>query len=300
MTGELCIAGYGVGVGYLNHPELTSEKFIPNLFGEDRLYKTGDLAYWREDDNIVYVGRNDFQVKIRGLWIELGEIESVVSSFDGIGLTAVADRRDESVRQYLVGYYIKEYPAIAQRAQEENAVIYWDDETGISNCENCERGFSPKGHPPVLPVETKKERLYMISALTAQGRVCFMLYEGSMNQQWLIAFVRSLIRISEKKVFLIIDNLKVHYGKKVSAWLEQHREQLELFFLPPYASESNPDEYLNHVLKLSVHSGTLPRARDDIRHFAQSFMRSLQRNNPYVSAFFWHKLLSYICIQKRC
>ena len=72
MTGELCIAGYGVGVGYLNHPELTSEKFIPNLFGEDRLYKTGDLAYWREDDNIVYVGGNDFLGKNCGPWVVVG------------------------------------------------------------------------------------------------------------------------------------------------------------------------------------------------------------------------------------
>ena len=138
----------------------------------------------------------------------------------------------------------------------------------------------------------------MISALTCQGKVRFMLYEESMNQQRLIAFMRSLIRTSEKKVFLILDNLKVHHGKKVSAWLDQHRDQLELFFLPPYAPESNPDEYLNYALKLSVHSGTLPRTRDDIRHFTQSFMRSLQRNKPYVSAFFRHKLLSYICVQK--
>jgi len=67
VTGELCIAGYGVGVGYLNHPELTSEKFIPNLFGEDRLYKTGDLAYWREDKKNDSVGRKNFHVKISGL-----------------------------------------------------------------------------------------------------------------------------------------------------------------------------------------------------------------------------------------
>ena len=138
----------------------------------------------------------------------------------------------------------------------------------------------------------------MISALTCQGKVRFMLYEESMNQQRLIAFMRSLIRTSENKVFLILDNLKVHHGKKVSAWLDQHREQLELFFLPPYAPECNPDEYLNHALKLSVHSGTLPHTKDDIRHYTESFMRSLQRNTPYVSAFFRHKLLSYIYVRK--
>ncbi|MBR3954223.1 MAG: amino acid adenylation domain-containing protein, partial [Clostridia bacterium] len=62
VTGEICIAGDGVGAGYLNRPALTAEKFIDNPFGEGKLYRTGDLAYWREDGNIVFVGRNDFQV----------------------------------------------------------------------------------------------------------------------------------------------------------------------------------------------------------------------------------------------
>lgn len=114
VAGELCIAGDGVGAGYLNRPELTAEKFVKNPFAtEDNshgkiMYKTGDLARWREDGEIEYLGRIDTQVKIRGLRIELGEIESVMSSFDGIALTAAADKRDENNRQYLVGYYTSE------------------------------------------------------------------------------------------------------------------------------------------------------------------------------------------------
>ncbi|MGN0613443.1 MAG: amino acid adenylation domain-containing protein, partial [Porcipelethomonas sp.] len=106
VAGELCISGDGVGKGYLNRPELTAEKFIPNPFIEGKtMYCTGDLARWRADGEIEYLGRIDTQVKIRGLRIELGEIESVMSSFEGIHLTAVTDKRDENNRQYLVGYY---------------------------------------------------------------------------------------------------------------------------------------------------------------------------------------------------
>lgn len=111
VAGELCIAGDGVGKGYLNRPELTAERFVPNPFATEEnhhgkvMYHTGDLARWRTDGEIEYLGRIDTQVKIRGLRIELGEIESVMSSMEGIGLTAVADKRDESSRQYLVGYY---------------------------------------------------------------------------------------------------------------------------------------------------------------------------------------------------
>ena len=111
VPGELCIAGAGVGKGYLNRPKLTAEKFVPNPFatGENHhgktMYHTGDLACWRADGEIEYLGRIDTQVKIRGLRIELGEIENVMSAFGGIQLAAVADRRDENNRQYLVGYY---------------------------------------------------------------------------------------------------------------------------------------------------------------------------------------------------
>lgn len=104
-TGELCIAGDGVGAGYLNRPELTAEKFITNPFGEGKLYKTGDLVYWREDGNIAFVGRNDFQVKIRGLRIELGEIENALCSIDEISQAVVVVRKNNEGRQLICAFY---------------------------------------------------------------------------------------------------------------------------------------------------------------------------------------------------
>ena len=137
----------------------------------------------------------------------------------------------------------------------------------------------------------------MISALSSSGDVRYMLYEDSMNQQRLITFMHRLIHTSKKKVFLILDNLKVHHGKIVAEWLSRHQNEIRPFFLPPYAPESNPDEYLNHALKLSVHSGDLPVDRSDIRHKTNSFMRTLQRNKDMVVALFRHPLLSYTFVQ---
>ncbi len=108
VTGEICIAGDGVGSGYLNQPELTKEKFVPNPFGEGKLYRTGDLAFWREDGNICYVGRNDFQVKVRGLRIELGEIENAISGIDGVFQCATVVRKDDKDRQYICAFYTGE------------------------------------------------------------------------------------------------------------------------------------------------------------------------------------------------
>lgn len=113
-AGELCIAGAGVGKGYLNRPGLTAERFIPNPFRTEEnghgevLYRTGDLARWRMDGEIEYLGRIDTQVKIRGLRIELGEVESAMNETEGIGLVAAAAQKDGAGRQYLVGYYTSE------------------------------------------------------------------------------------------------------------------------------------------------------------------------------------------------
>ena len=107
IAGELCISGDGVGRGYLNCPELAAEKFIPNPFVKNkRMYKTGDLAKWREEGNIEYIGRIDNQVKIRGMRIETEEIEAAVLKYEGIKQIAVVDKKDETGRQYICAYYI--------------------------------------------------------------------------------------------------------------------------------------------------------------------------------------------------
>lgn len=103
VIGELCIAGVNVGQGYLNNPELTKEKFIDNPFGNGKLYKTGDLAYWREDGNIIFCGRMDNQIKLNGQRIELGEIENVINSIDGIDSCAVTIRKADN-RDILVAF----------------------------------------------------------------------------------------------------------------------------------------------------------------------------------------------------
>ena len=90
------------------------------------------------------------------------------------------------------------------------------------------------------------------------------------------------------------NNLKVHHGKLAAAWVEKNKEKMEVFFLPPYAPEYNPGEYLNHALKISVRSGQLPYTSEDISHKIQSFMRRLQHHPSAVSSFFLHPSLSYI------
>ena len=104
VTGELCIAGINVGQGYLNNPELTAEKFIDNPFGEGKLYKTGDNAYWRDDGQLIFCGRIDGQVKLNGQRIEIGEIETTISDVPSVESAAVVVKKVKS-KDMLVAFY---------------------------------------------------------------------------------------------------------------------------------------------------------------------------------------------------
>ena len=113
-TGELYIAGDGVGRGYYNRPQLTAERFLPNPFfgtgpfDNPVMYRTGDLAFYTPEGEIVFVGRNDFQVKISGRRIELGDIEAAVGSHPAVAQNLAVARQDKQGELYLVSYLIPE------------------------------------------------------------------------------------------------------------------------------------------------------------------------------------------------
>ena len=186
-----------------------------------------------------------------------------------------------------------DYPLIASRAKEEKAEIHWGDETGIQTGANRVRGFAPKGEKPVVNLVAKKSHVSMISAITNQGKVRFMMYQDAMNSELLIKFMTRLTKDAGRKVFLILDNLRVHHGKNVKQWLEEHKEQIEIFYLPSYSPELNPDEYLNSNLKTKVHSGPPIRNRKDLELKTRSFMRTLGKRPAQVCSSFKHTKVSY-------
>jgi transposase len=187
----------------------------------------------------------------------------------------------------------EEYPVIAQKAKVEQADIYWGDETGVRN--DCQHGrsYAPKGQTPVLRLPAKRVSLNMISALSNQGKVRFMIYKENMTYQVLITFMQRLVKDAPRKVFLILDNLKVHHANKVQEWLLEHNSQIEVFYLPSYSPELNPDEYLNCDLKDGVHSAPPSRSDKTLRERVTSHMRKLQKLPQRVVKYFQHPKIAY-------
>jgi len=199
------------------------------------------------------------------------------------------EQNPKAVKQWL-DY---EYPAIAKKAKKENAEIHWGDEAGLRNDSQHGRSYSPKGKTPVVDLPAKRVSINMISSITNQGKVRFMIYEETMNANILIRFMKRLIKDSDKKVFLILDNLRTHHCKPVKEWLKTNIEKIEVFYLPSYSPELNPDEYLNCDLKAGVHSKTPARTKSDLKTKAFSHLKMLQKKPSRVKKYFKNKYIAY-------
>jgi transposase len=184
-------------------------------------------------------------------------------------------------------------PAIAARAKQEAAEIHWGDETGVRSDDVRGRGYAPRGQTPVRRIPARRHSVSMISTLTNQGKVRFMLYRQALNAQRLIRFLTRLTREADRKVFLILDNLKVHHATLVRDWLAAHVEAIEVFYLPSYSPELNPDEYLNGDLKAGVHGGIPPRSEKALVQHVLGHMRMLQRLPGRTSRYFAHPCIRY-------
>ena len=196
------------------------------------------------------------------------------------------EQRPAAVRQWLD----HDYPAIAARAKQKQAEIHWGDETGMRNDSQHGRSYAPRGQTPVIRLSAKRASMNMISTVTNQGKVRFMIYSGTMNAQRLLQFFKQLIKAVNKKVFLILDNLRVHHAKLVKEWLatKRHAQKIEVFFLPAYSPEMNPDEYLNCDVKAGVHAKPPVRDTATLKKNIHAHMRMLQRSPARVSKYFNH------------
>ena len=155
------------------------------------------------------------------------------------------------------------------------------------------KGYAPKGKTPVMEHTAKRFKINMISSITNRGKLRFMIYEQNMDASVFITFLERLIESSQKKVFLILDNLRIHHAKLVKAWVEEHKEKIALFYLPAYSPDLNPDEYLNNDFKRNVNAKHIPINKKELAQNTENFMSMLSKDSQRVANYFKHEKIAY-------
>ena len=142
-------------------------------------------------------------------------------------------------------------------------------------------GYARKGHPAIMEVPDRQIRMNMASAISDEGTVRFMTYQGTMNGELFRVFLNRLLRTSTRKIFLIVDRLSAH------------KDRIEVFPMPPRTPELNPDAYLKNDLKGNVNAAGLPTNNEDLRSQMQHFMRQLYSVPEHVMNYFLHPCVQY-------
>jgi transposase len=182
------------------------------------------------------------------------------------------EQKPEQVKKWLQ----KEYPSIKKQASKEKGVIYFGDETGMRSDHQAGRSYAPKGATPVVKATGKRFSLNMISAISNKGHLQFMIIE-KFNGEVFIDFLKRMIRYSKQKIFFITDGHPAHKTKILKAWLEENKNRIEVFFIPPYSPELNAQEYLNQDVKTNVIGKKRPINKEQIRNNVEAFMNSKKK-----------------------
>jgi transposase len=200
------------------------------------------------------------------------------------------EQRPEAVQAWLD----EQYPSIEAKAKAEGGEIHWGDETALVNTDVRGRSYAPAGKTPItFAVGSTRHKLSMIATVTNQGKTRWMIIDESFNADKLIEFLEALIKDAGKKVFLILDNLRVHHSKPVKAWLAQRTGKIEVFYLPSYSPELNPEERLNADLKQAMGKRVPVRTKAKLRDAANEHMFMLENSPQRVQSFFQDARVKY-------
>jgi transposase len=199
------------------------------------------------------------------------------------------DQDPEEVREWLD----ETYPAIERRAAAEDAEIHWCDETGAVADRQPHRGYARTGEPARIEVPDPHIRMNQIATISNEGEVHFLTYKETMTAALFITFLERLLAETSRNVFLIVDRLKAHEAKAVADWVAEHRDRIELFWLPRYSPELNAEEYLNNDLKGAINASGLPGNKEELRSRMEWFMSQLLHLPEHVRNYFQHPCVQY-------
>ena len=202
-------------------------------------------------------------------------------------------RAYEQDPQIVKAWLESEYPAIEQRAEQEDAEIAWGDESGLRSDAQVGRGYAPMGQTPEIRLSSQRVGVNYIASISNQGKVRFMLYTQKLTAQVFILFLERLLAKRTRKLIWIVDRHPVHRSRTLQQWLDEHRQQIELRFLASYSPQLNPAEYLNCDVKQGVHSKPPTRNLTQLKERLRSHLHKLQKLPARIIKYFQHPFIAY-------
>jgi len=177
------------------------------------------------------------------------------------------------------------YPEIKREAKKVGATIYFADESGVRSDYHTGHTWAPKGETPVITATGSRYSVNMISAVSAQGQLRFMLTKGTVTATVFREFLKRLMVGTDKPVFVVVDGHPTHKAKLVKKYIESLNGQLKLFILPPYSPQLNPDETVWAHVKREISRKTV-NSLEEMRSHALSALRRLQKTPRLIQSFF--------------
>ncbi len=187
-----------------------------------------------------------------------------------------------------------DYPRLRQRARRAGADIFFLDEAGMRSDVPLARTYGLRGHTPVVATSGQRQQINALSAINNQGAFWYDVFSGKFNAQVFIGFLGRFLKGRRRPVFLVVDGHPVHYAKTVARYVQDQCGKLELHFLPPYAPDLNPDEFVwNHLRQKGVSKKPL-RKNESLRNRVIEDLDNVQRDKDLVRSFFDADSVAYI------
>jgi hypothetical protein len=199
------------------------------------------------------------------------------------------ERNTAAVRRWME----ETYPGIRREAKAQGGEIHWGDEMGLRSDHQAGTSYGKRGKTPVIPGTGQRFGCNMVSTVTNQGKLTFMVFQERFTRTVFLRFLGRLVRQSEKKVYLIVDGHPVHRSKAVRDWVDQNRERISLYQLPGYSPDLNPDELLNNEIKPNALGRQSTVDREEMVAGVRGYLRSRQKTSEVVMRYFQHPSVAY-------
>ena len=185
------------------------------------------------------------------------------------------------------------YPTLRRRARRIGAEIFFLDEVGVRSDSPLGRSYGLKGHTPVVKTSGQRQAINAISAVNAKGAFWYNVYRGKLNASLFVDFLGDFMKYRRKPVFLVLDSLPAHKAKSVEEYVEAFEGKLELHFLPTYAPDTNPDEFVWSHLKQNGTCKTPLRQNESLQARVWTDLAAIQDDPPLVRSFFQAESVAY-------